>query len=320
MKLLFKNRSLYVDIGSAHIKILDGSFCLGKLNIHDHALIPTPKNSFKNGYIMNADLICDRIKEFITYKNLKINNISFVIHSSDILIRNISTPVMNKNKLNETVEWEISQFIKSTLKDYCLSYEFEKENRKMYKILCIVVPKAIINQYESIGKILKLKVKYIDIASKCLLRLYKKVDPEFVVIDFGNESTRLSIYSNNRIFADREIFCEADDYYEIMHNEYAAASEEPLSEKRILNNKNMIKQYEQMLRYYFSLNSKGIIENIFFIGGNQSNSKYIDDINTAYNLSANKMNLTERLNINSDDGFKNDIIFYINALGLLIRK
>lgn len=297
-----------MDIGSASIKMVYGTRILGKTEIKGFGILPTPKLSYENGYLKELEVIIQETKEFIKNKRIKPDSISFVIHSTDILIRNFNLPVMSKANIRATVEWEMEKFLNGSVKDYYISFEIINKKDRNYEILGVMVPKVIIDQYGVLSQYLGVKIKYVDIAAKCALRYYRENNGEFVIMDLGHRSARISLYSNNKIFVDRELVYDMSMW-----------NREVTQQKVDVNN--IIKNFEQIISYYLSIDREKRINSIHLIGGG-SNSEIIRNY-LLQNFGAGMVNFSDKA-ISANKGFgnifKEDTRLYVNSIGLLLRK
>lgn len=308
--ILYRLNMLFVDIGSANIKIICGRKFFGKLIIDEFGMISTPENSLKNGYVIDACKISSKINEFIKNKKIKCNYISFVIHSTDIYNRNIEIPIMSKENTRAAIEWEMDQYIKGSITDYNLSFELLGKSKKSSTVFVVIVPNAIIAGYGQISNIMGIKIKFIDVAVKCVLRFFKGKSSEFVVMDFGHESIRTSLFVNDRSFADRELAFDRD-----------AVGLETLNiiSGKEINIRNSFKQYEAIIQYFHTLYMKEKIDVVYVIGGGSILREINDYIIENIDISTYEFGFFDKSMVNFDEDLRSNIRFYINTLGLLLR-
>jgi type IV pilus assembly protein PilN len=312
-KEMWRNR-LSVDIGSAYIKILYGRKSLRKILINSFGMLATPENSFRNGYITDIDSIAKQINIFLKDKKVKTSNISYTIHSSEIISRKLEIPIMGSKSLRETLEYEMDRYIKNTIKNYNLSYEILEKKDKQYRLLVVIVPKHLINQYGLLSDAIKMKIEYIDVATKCVLRFFKPIASEFIVMDFGNESTRLSLFANKELFAERELIFkrETKDEAYLMNNADIIEDKETKLDS-------IFKHFNQIIEYYH-IKGNSSIDKIFIIGGGSESKELSEYISNNFGLSKNFFNSMNVVSRNYDKEFRKSIVFYINTLGILLRK
>jgi Tfp pilus assembly PilM family ATPase len=308
------NNRLFVDIGSAYIKILYGRKGLRKIIINSFGMLTTPENSFDNGYITDTNSIAKQINIFLKDKKIKTNNISYAIHSSDIISRKLEIPRLGRRAVKETIEYEMDQYIKNTIKNYDLSYEILEKKDKQYRLLAVIVPKHLINQYGLLSDVLKMRIKYIDVATKCVLRFFKPIASEFIVMDFGNESTRISLYANRELFAERELIFKrgTKDKTYLMNNAQIIEDKETKLDS-------VFKHFNQIIEYYH-INGNSSIDKIFIIGGDSESKELREYISNNFGLSKNFFNSMNVVSRNYDIEFRKSMVFYINTLGILLRK
>jgi type IV pilus assembly protein PilM len=309
--------SLSVDIGSSYIKLLYGSCLLGKLNINELGNIATPVEAYRNGYIENVYKIFEVIAEFIKNKKIKPRSVSFVIHSREIVSRNLELPIMDYINLEAMIKWEMNQYINGSMDEYCLSYEIVEKQKNTYKILTVIIPKKIVDSYIKLSEMLNLKLKYIDVSSKCLLRVFKRAGEGVVVIDLGHESIRISMFDKNKLYLDTELI---NAIYRCSINYDETSKESGLSLYDEVEGDICFKKFSQMIEFYNSNNFNRSIEKIYLIGGG---SEYKENIEKAKEFFAKfewgKDWTKQKYRIANED-YNKKINIYINCLGLLLRK
>lgn len=172
---------------------------------------------------LNVEQIVKSLNSIIKENNIYLRSVSFIVYSDFVFSRVLKIPIIDKNKIRESIMWEMALFIHD-IKDYYVDFKITdrtiKTNEKVYNILSCAVPKSIINDYYSIGKFLKLKIKYIDIYQNCILRVYKKAllskKEKPVILNIKNGKTLIMIIDGNNIFYEKNICIGIDN---IMQND-----------------------------------------------------------------------------------------------------
>jgi Tfp pilus assembly PilM family ATPase len=266
-----------------------------------------------------------------------------VVHSSDILIRTIKLPIMSRSNILKSIEWELRNYTKGAITDYYIGYDIlgkeqvkvqeirdireqgkecqkghRKEN-KVFKVFFVVVPKTIIDQYESLAKLIGAQIKCIEIASICAARFLQGLSKSYFVMDFGYESVRISLYEGNSIFADRELLFKKPNNLEgsaIKTN--ASSSNVFLNSIPNKNLEDIFKNISQMTDYYLSIDTNHNISAIYTSGGLAVDSRVCEFVeNTSETASTS---ITDYKRIQADHKLNQNINIFTNVIGLLLRK
>lgn len=302
---------LVIDAGSGYIKLVYGHNFRRKLLVKNVEVIKTPRALIVDGRIKEVSSFAMLIKEYIISNKLRPLNISFVLHSSEIMTRLIKLPKMQDKNIQSSIKWELTEMYKLKLDKYYFGYEVTKDkyNERIVNVQVILVPIDLIDQYDEISRITGIKLKYIDVASKCMLRLLKEVCNDFVVIDYGFESVRLSLYSNKSIFADREFNFNEPEQNQIEKSSIRTA---------FFDEELFLKTFTRIVDFFLSQNSEKKLDNIFITGGGEPSSSLLNFISLNY-LKPIKINDVN----NQFDAFlkkgNNMLNLYSNAFGLFIR-
>jgi Tfp pilus assembly PilM family ATPase len=315
--LLQIGNSLSMDIGSSCVKILYGRSLLGKVKIDKLGYIATPVGAFKNGYIEKLDKLFEVINEFISANKIKPGRASFVIHSTEIISRNLSVPAMKYKNLEKMIEWEMSQYINEPINEHYLSYEIVERSRDTYKVLAVIIPKVIVDGYIRLSGMLGLKLKYLDVSSKCLLRVFRGAGEGVAIIDLGNESIRMSIFDKDKLFLDTEF---SNGFYRCVKNSDVSFHEQKLTVYDDILSNNCFVRLQQIIEFYNSNNLANNIGKIYLIGGG---SEYKENIEKAkmffYAFEGGKNLINQKYKIIKKE-HKENMHIYLNCLGLLLRK
>lgn len=171
---------------------------------------------------LNVEQIVKSLNSIIKENNIYPRSVSFITYPDFAFSRVLKIPIIDKNKIKESIIWEMDLFIHD-IKNYYVDFKITDKtvriDEKVYNILSCAIPKSIINDYYSISKFLKLKIKYIDIYQNCILRVYKKTflnkKEKPIILNIKNNKTLIMIIDGNNIFYEKNICIGIDN---IMQN------------------------------------------------------------------------------------------------------
>lgn len=207
---------VYIDLFSINAAITDAATKIKFVKINND-------KPYLSSQGLNVEQIVKSLNSIIKENNIYLRSISFIIYPDFVFSRALKIPIIDKNKIKESIMWEMALFI-NDIKDYYVDFKITdrtiKANEKVYNILSCAVPKSIINDYYSISKFLKLKIKYIDIYQNCILRAYKKAllgkREKPIILNIKSSKTLIMIIDGNNIFYEKNICIGIDN---IMQND-----------------------------------------------------------------------------------------------------
>lgn len=349
MKSLIPNKKiLSLDIGTYKIKFVLGKLTNKKVVVEDYFSILTPKDTVKDGAIIDSDLLQDIIDEELNKRNIRTKNVYVTINSSKIINREIVIPKVEHEEIKSIIEFQIEDYIPVEKNNYITQFnvieEFYEEDAEKLKLLIVAIPKNLVNDYYNLIINLKLNPIVLDYQSNSIAKLinynvilndnYPIEDLTFASVDIGYDSTKVSIIKNGNILVSR-IIDIGGDYIDksILNMGYNIEDLEGLKENivEIDNSYNeesefnmvndvirnsiqlLIEKIEIIFRYYTTRKTNNKINIILLTGG-------LSDMDGLDNLFSNSLNIpsvgVKRLNYVDCDGNYSD---YANAIGSIIR-
>ena len=338
------NGSLAVDIGSSYIKIICGN---GK-KVKFCGLVKTPEGSVKDGSINDITKVKETIENFLAQNNIKATEVSYTISGQDMVIRHTEIPIMEKNNIEKTIEWEMGQYLPENGLNYYISYEIiEKINtkeKKTCKVLAAAAPKAKIDKYVELTEALRLKLKAIDVNANCISRVFshnsrsQKEKENIAIIDIGYKSSSITVLDRGKLFIEKEISFGIEDAVNVISKKLSFNHEEAYSYLFESMNISSIDQgndaqlgvqilfedafstFEKVIQFYSSENLQQKIDKIYITGGGSELIGIDAYVNSYMNLPVLMINqsLLNSIGIKIPDNC--DVNIYINTIGLMLRK
>lgn len=216
------NKFIAVDIGTYSIKAVKMKSKKRKVEILTAKSKFLPYESIQEGKIVNSSIVASKLKDVFSSLHYKQNKIITIIHSKNMVIRNIEMPVMTEHELAEAVSWEAIDYLPFPVKSASIKYISLNKDSEREKILLIAVKKNTINSYISPFKKLSLKPTVINIQPMALLSLLvyqEKINEPLAVIDIGASGTRVIIGDKSNIYLARNIDIGGNKFTEILMEE-----------------------------------------------------------------------------------------------------
>lgn len=134
MKCLLERKVLVIDIGSSNIKIVEGARSGKSIKVFKAISIPTPRNSFDDGHIVNILSLKEKIGDALFFNKINTKSVIFTTESSAIITRIITVPMIkNLKEMESMIQIQMQQYLPIKFEDYIFQFillEVLKEETK----------------------------------------------------------------------------------------------------------------------------------------------------------------------------------------------
>ena len=336
------------DFGSDSIKVVEGRYVRGQLQVSNCFSVKTPAGAIEDGRIINRDLIMNTLSASLEEQKVKAKHAIGCVNSTQIINRELLIPVVEADELETVVRYEIQQFLPINLSDYLIQYvilgETEVLGERRLKLNVITFPEKMARSYYELMKSLGLKPYALDVSYNAISKLAihqhlleQVTPPEGTVafVDMGAQSIDLNIFTDGNVQFTRLIKSGGAIIDEKFNQlpELSIKSAVSLKQEADLRNKDngdlplrviclsideMLYELERVLQFYRNKAVGNQIDHVYVLGG-VSNLKGIEDYMENYlKVSVSKIKKIELTNTTEalTDELMGD---YANALGAMIR-
>lgn len=204
-------KSITIDIGAEFIKICESQKSKKTVMVHQVITAQTPENAVEDGFIRDVSAVTEVIQNSIREAQLQVKAVTFILNTSRVATKEVVLPYMPKDKIQEMINMNASDYFPVNIDDYVLSYTVlentkDKKDRKT-RILVFAAPEVMIQSYYSVGQMLGVKVKAVDYSGNSTLQLIKiQVDnTPTMAVQIGMDNTVVSIMKDNILQLQRTI-------------------------------------------------------------------------------------------------------------------
>jgi type IV pilus assembly protein PilM len=116
--------------------------------------------------------------------------------------RSLQLPKLQADEIREAVELEAEQYISLPLEDLYLDYEVVRQTAEATELFLTAVPRAIVDSYLELTRLMDLETVLIEptlSSSGRLFSLDSNSNEATILIDFGSESSDISIYDRHTL-------------------------------------------------------------------------------------------------------------------------
>ena len=342
-----------IDIGSTDIKFLLGEYFENIFRVSVLESMTLPKDIYDSGFIKDEEIIIHFIRNFIEKHKITEQNVVLCVESADIIRREMSMPVMEKELAISTVKYEISEFLPIDIEKYIIQYsEIRREIVDGVENMVIMVyafPEDNARHFYEVIEKAGLIPYALDIQSHCVEKLlkYKRINnipvenKTVALIDIGNSGMGISIIKNKNLEFNRIVkgvislrealvrrnLCaeyEVDDLLDSYGKQNIFTTD--INESKIAIQEEMIFVIDawitdilKLFQYYTSRSTSNRIDYVFIYGGG-AKIKNIDlYIGSRLGIQTRKISSIDGLQVPYSSKDK-EISKYINCISAIVGR
>lgn len=231
---VFRKKLTGIEVGSKNIKMVKiGSS--GKVLRYSEAMIP--EGVVTEGKIESEKLLANTIKSAKKKLKLTHKKCAVCISNPDIVIRQMSMPVMEHKNILENISLELSGFLPVSPENYVIDYVIretvENEDKKQLNITVYAMPIKIVKMYSDCVKEAGFKIKYIDIVENAYSKMHsylldKKITAknDFACLYIDNSKSSLSVYKDAKLYLNKTLDTGVMDVFERISAKTGKTSDE----------------------------------------------------------------------------------------------
>jgi type IV pilus assembly protein PilM len=233
---------LAIDFGARSIKAVKLSRTGDGYRLDNFGLVLTPPESILHGEIKDVEAVSQALNKMLRKKGIHDRNSIIAITGQKVIVREITTPLMNEKELKEGLQWEAPKYVPYNIQDSLLDSKKieeleEKEGNKMMKVLLVAAPKSLVNQQIEVLKKLNIQPRVVDIVSNAQIRAFENyltpVSPNEengnqmdVILSMGASTTEIILIEGDRLKFTRTILKGGNDITRLIEKKLEISSNE----------------------------------------------------------------------------------------------
>lgn len=337
------------EIGSKHIKIVEGKYSKDKLSIYKMGQVETPMASIEDGAIIDERALVNTLQVAINQLGIKSKDAVVTSNSSSIIDREIIIPAVDESEMESVIKYEIQQYLPINLDEYIVEYVVidklvDSEGPKL-KVNVISYPKDIVNGYYKLIKSLGLNPYVLDVTYNSLKKIVNHTGMiknggqtgTVAFVDMGATSINVTIFKRGQLDFTRIIKSGGETIDQALSSRLDMSIKSTESMKMDKGNlldiqdddevnviiketvDEMIGELEQILQFSSNKNGENVDEVVIY--GGASKLRGLDVYMQRKLLKSIKRVFTlERIDISTSAMPKEPIGEYLNAIGAVIRQ
>lgn len=112
-----------LDIGSSAVKAVELEATRKGRRVVAAAAAPLPRDAIADGAILDGDAVAGAIRGVFDAHPFRTRAVAASLSGSDVLVRTITVPRMSDSELDESLYWEIDQYVPADIGDVTLDYQ-----------------------------------------------------------------------------------------------------------------------------------------------------------------------------------------------------
>jgi len=219
-----------LDLGHAHIKMLQLKRSKNDLYLHQKVIFPTPGGSIKGGFIANPELLVKHLKSVNQKTGWHGRQVNLCLNSDACNLHIVRMPQMSKHELNRAMHLEAERLFHyktgQAVVAHTLINNKNHNGLKFSEHLLTAVSKEIVTAYTAVTVESGLTPLSLGVKPLTLLQsvqyarnagLSESQSP-FVLIDFGSESTLILVTGSDGYLFHQSINIGLDHFIETVQS------------------------------------------------------------------------------------------------------
>ena len=280
------SKTLTIEVGNEFIKVCEMQNNKNTVMVHHAISVQTPQDTVEDGFVKDINQVSEVIKRALSEEQITSKEVTFVLNSSRVATKEVILPLVKREKIQELVNANASEYFPVNIDDYVFSYTIleEKKTKEEQKsrILVFAAPEGLVESYFNLARVLGMKVTAVDYAGNSTLQLIKiQIDERpTLVVQLGMDTTIVSVMNNNILQLQRTIpYGESLLLNSVMEsrNVKSNVALELLSSAQIVKDsldkddttaslKYLISNVNRVIEYYSSRNTEAPLQKIIIIG------------------------------------------------------
>lgn len=201
-----------VDIGASGVKVCQVKESRKGIGLVRLGFVPLGPQAIVDGQVMDQGAVIEALGRAFQDAKIRQKECAVSVSGQSVIIRKITTPMMNQAQLDEQIQWEAEQHIPFDIKDVQVDYQVlrRRPETSQMDLLLVAAKRDQIEDYAQLARSAKLKPVVCDIDAFTIQNLFEysrglPQDQTIALINVGASLSSLNIISNGVSAFTREI-------------------------------------------------------------------------------------------------------------------
>lgn len=240
--MLFGKKGIIgIDIGSNSIKLAELKDSRKGFELRNIGEALLPKDSIQNKAITNSEAVAETIRTLLQDLGIKNKNTVISISGNSVIIKKVTLPTMSEAELNESIPWELEQYLPQSIEDVNYDYQVlpSQANDGNMDVLIVAAKKDVANSYLSLVSSIGLNPVVLDVDAFALENMYEinyEREPGIVALaNVGASITNINILKDGISVFTRDVSIGGNQFTDWLMKDLDISYEEAEQTKYNLN-------------------------------------------------------------------------------------
>src|SRR5206468_11846661 len=169
-----------VDIGSTGVRAAELSMRSVPPQLVRVAQVPIPEGAVGSGEVRDQGPVADALRELWKRGRCRSREVILGVANQRVVVREVSLPWLTDKELRESLPFQVQEFVPIPVEEAVLDFhileEFEREERRMVRILLVAAQKTMIQQIVAAAELAKLRPAGLDLVPFAIVRAVGSID------------------------------------------------------------------------------------------------------------------------------------------------
>ncbi len=235
-----------LDIGEHRMKLVEAQKAGSGYEITGYGVVPTPPGLMEGSMMIDEPGVIATLSKLVGKVQLGTNRVALAVSGENVIVRNLSVPVMPDRELAEAVRIEAEAQLPIPGKDVTIDFikcgiTSDGSSRRQ-EVLTVAVRNDIIKRMTRIAAGAGLEPVVVDVEPLVLQRALKTLNPalvpadgSYVIVNIGKSSSNIAVFENDRLSFTRTLGFGGDKLSMALVNHYNMPLEEAEGTKKLID-------------------------------------------------------------------------------------
>src|SRR5947208_1681150 len=197
-----------VDIGSTAVRAAELSMRGETPTLVRVAQVPTPDGAVGSGEVRDPSAVSDALRELWKRGGFRSREVILGVANQRVVVREGSLPWLTDKELRESLPFQVQEFVPIPVEEAVLDFhileEFEREGRRMVRLLLMAAQKTMIQQIVQAAEAARLRPVGLDLVPFAIVRSVGSIDGtglegseggDEAIVEIGADVTSICVHA-----------------------------------------------------------------------------------------------------------------------------
>ncbi len=210
-----------LDIGSSSVKMVELGGNLTNLNLVSLGFENLPADTIIDGQIMELNVVSDVIQNVCTNHQVSAERVVTGVSGHSVILKNIVLPSMNREELEESIDWHAEEHIPYDLADVSLDYQVTAETPDSTMVMIAACKRERIDNIKQAIQLAGKTPVVIDVDTFALQNCYEvnyrpSENDVVTLLNIGASTMNVNIVKGTRSLFTRDITVGGSQFTDVL--------------------------------------------------------------------------------------------------------